>query len=137
MGRPTCLGSCGNWSVPISWNGGASDGRSRRSSSRRGARRRLGRRGTRLFRRISRESGVWVHPHALRHTFVTLCALRGVPSRIIQVLAGHASLNMVERYSHVVSREARDAAERIALDVAFPGDETEGYAAWRDAPTGA
>lgn len=91
---------------------------------------------TRLFRRISRESGVSVHPHALRHTFVTLCALRGVPSRVIQVLAGHASLNMVEHYSHVVSQEARNAAERITLDIAIPGDETEGYVAWRDAPTG-
>jgi len=89
----------------------------------------------RLFQRISRESGVSVHPHALRHSFVTLCALQGVPSRVIQTLAGHASLSMVEHYSHVVSREARDAAERIALDVRLPGDGPEGGVEWWDVPT--
>lgn len=89
----------------------------------------------RLFQRISRESGVWVHPHALRHSFVTLCALQGVPSRVIQTLAGHASLGMVEHYSHIVSREAQDAAERIALNVRLPGDASDDAVEWWDAPT--
>lgn len=70
----------------------------------------------RLFLRISRESGVRVHPHCLRHTYVTLCTHLGIPSRVIQLLSGHESLAMVEHYSHVFSREAQDAAERIVVD---------------------
>ncbi len=70
----------------------------------------------RLFLRISRESGVRVHPHCLRHTYVTLCTHLGIPSRVIQLLSGHESLAMIELYSHVFSREAQDAAERIVID---------------------
>jgi len=38
--------------------------------------------------------------HGLRHTFVTLGRLSGIPDLVIQALAGHKSSAMMEHYSH-------------------------------------
>jgi integrase len=39
--------------------------------------------------------------HSLRHTFITLGRLGGIPDPIIRALVGHKSASMTERYSHV------------------------------------
>jgi integrase len=39
--------------------------------------------------------------HSLRHTFVTLAELSGVPDVIIRALAGHKSVQVQQKYSHV------------------------------------
>ncbi|MCA9649547.1 MAG: site-specific integrase [Myxococcales bacterium] len=51
-------------------------------------------------------------PHQLRHTFCSHLAMRGVPAKAIQVLAGHAHLRTTERYMHLsdVAREQAIAA---------------------------
>lgn len=54
--------------------------------------------------------------HTLRHTFCTRLAMRGVPARSIQELAGHASITTTMRYMHVVPG-ATDVAI-AALDAA-------------------
>jgi integrase len=38
--------------------------------------------------------------HGLRHTFVTLARMAGIPDIAVQSLAGHASAKMMDRYSH-------------------------------------
>ncbi len=38
--------------------------------------------------------------HGMRHTFVTLARMAGIPDIIIQSLAGHKSAEMMNRYSH-------------------------------------
>ncbi len=39
--------------------------------------------------------------HSLRHTFITLSRLGGIPDFLVQRLAGHKSAQMMERYSHI------------------------------------
>lgn len=38
--------------------------------------------------------------HALRHTFCTRLAMRGIPVTIIQALAGHSDIRVTQRYMH-------------------------------------
>jgi integrase len=47
--------------------------------------------------------------HALRHTFCSHLAMRGVPARTIQQLAGHTNLTTTMRYMHLVPGAAEDA----------------------------
>lgn len=66
--------------------------------------------------------------HTLRHTFITRLAMAGAPSRSIQELAGHASINTTMRYMHMV-KGAADAA--IAL-LDAPERAPRGHEAARD-----
>jgi integrase len=43
----------------------------------------------------------FITPHSLRHTFITLAQITGVPDVIISALAGHKSLKTTAKYSHV------------------------------------
>lgn len=49
--------------------------------------------------------------HSLRHTFITLSRLGGLPDFLVQRLAGHKSAQMMERYSHVKNIIDYDAAQ--------------------------
>jgi site-specific recombinase XerD len=53
----------------------------------------------------------------LRHTYATILRQAGVPDRLSMDLLGHASLSMLQRYSHVESGEHRAAVERLVLDL--------------------
>jgi len=59
-----------------------------------------------------------VTPHVLRHTFASRLAMAGVDPRTIQELGGWASLDMVERYTHLSPTHKAEAVERIASN--FP-----------------
>jgi hypothetical protein len=52
--------------------------------------------------------------HALRHTFCSRLAARGVPATEIQRLAGHVSIKTTQRYMHV--SEDRLTAAVMVLD---------------------
>ena len=66
-----------------------------------------------IVRRAARRAGVKHEGvHVLRHTFCSHLAMRGVPARAIQELAGHESLMTTQRYMHL-SPAATDVA--IAL----------------------
>ena len=71
----------------------------------------------RLFRVASRMLGERVTPHMLRHTYATLLRQAGVPDRVAMDLLGHASLEILQRYSHVFDGEHRREAARLSLDL--------------------
>lgn len=70
-----------------------------------------------LFRTLSRESGIHVSPHMLRHTYATLLRQAGAPDRLLMELLGHTSVGMTYRYAHVFSHEVQAEAQRLKLDV--------------------
>ena len=53
--------------------------------------------------------------HSLRHTFVTRCALAGVPLPVVRAIVGHSTTAMTEHYAH-----SNLEAARAALARAFP-----------------
>jgi integrase len=60
--------------------------------------------------RLCRTAGVrrigW---HTLRHTFASHLVMHGVPIRHVQVLMGHASVEMTERYAHLAPSSLESA----------------------------
>jgi site-specific recombinase XerD len=53
--------------------------------------------------------------HILRHSFCSHLAMRGVPARSIQALAGHRNLTTTERYLHLSPRAIDDAIRLLEL----------------------
>lgn len=76
----------------------------------------------RAARRASIEkSGV----HMLRHTFCSHLAMRGVPARAIQELAGHQDLSTTQRYMHLSPAAIENAIRLLDGPVARFGDGVE------------
>jgi site-specific recombinase XerD len=55
-----------------------------------------------LFIKLSKKTGIRVHPHLLRHTFATLWLRNGGDSLMLQRLLGHTTLMMTNRYCQAV-----------------------------------
>jgi integrase len=51
--------------------------------------------------------------HDGRHTAGTLLIEQGVHARTVQEILGHSRITVTERYTHVASPMAQDAAERM------------------------
>ena len=51
--------------------------------------------------------------HALRHTFASHLAMRGVPLTAVQALLGHTSITTTMRYSHVAPSTLRSAIDLL------------------------
>ena len=75
--------------------------------------------------KVEREAGMpeTGRVHILRHTFCSHLAMRGVPARTIQELAGHANLSETERYMHLSPAAIEDGIR--ALDMRPRGDIVE------------
>ena len=60
--------------------------------------------------------------HSLRHTFISVCALHGVPISIVQSIVGHSSPRMTEEYAQVNDKDL----DRV-LDVfpSFDGNDND------------
>lgn len=63
----------------------------------------------------SKRAIVQVGFHSLRHTWVSLHAMRGTPQAIIQDTAGHANPAMTEHYTHVSIEAAQRAAAALEI----------------------
>lgn len=67
------------------------------------------------LRRMCEKAGVQtVAWHALRHTFATQLAMRGVPLTVMKELLGHSSITMTMRYSHVPAPALREAIDSLS-----------------------
>jgi site-specific recombinase XerD len=53
------------------------------------------------------------HWHDLRHTFCSRLTMRGVDIRTVQELAGHKSIVMTARYSHLAPAHLAGAVEKL------------------------
>ncbi len=68
----------------------------------------------RKFMNICERAGLGkVRIHDLRHTFCSHLAMKGVPIPTIQALAGHATIQMTMRYSHLLPGAAVKAMEGL------------------------
>lgn len=57
---------------------------------------------TKLNRILKRMKFRHIRVHDLRHTFATRCLQAGISLRVLQVILGHASIEMTEKYTHLV-----------------------------------
>ena len=60
----------------------------------------------------TQQKEIFLSCHSLRHTFVTLAQLSGIPDVIISALAGHKSLGTTRKYSHMPQVINFDEARR-------------------------
>lgn len=76
--------------------------------------------GYRMVRRVARRAGIChhVHPHALRHAFITAALDAGVPLRDVQEAASHADPRTTARYDRNRVSLDRHAAYSVATFVA-------------------
>lgn len=70
---------------------------------------------SKMFARDAKKAGVGGSIHKLRHTFCSHLVAAGVPLRVVQMLAGHSSITVTERYSHLTPASKLDAVKRMAL----------------------
>jgi integrase len=70
---------------------------------------------SKMFARDAAKAGVGGSIHKLRHTFCSHLVAAGVPLRVVQALAGHSSITVTERYSHLAPASKLDAVKRMAL----------------------
>lgn len=62
------------------------------------------------LRQVCRQLGMRVvRWHALRHTFASHLVTKGVPIRTVQILMGHSTVQMTERYSHLAPSALHEA----------------------------
>lgn len=73
----------------------------------------------RVFFRASRDLGVRITPHQLRHSYATFLRQAGVSDRVAMELLGHRSFAMLQRYSHVLDEEPAREATRLQLHIDF------------------
>ena len=71
-----------------------------------------------MFIKLSKRTGIRVHPHLLRHTFATMWLRNGGDGLMLQRLLGHTTLMMTNRYCQAVGcYDAIEAHKRYS-----PGD---------------
>ena len=70
---------------------------------------------TRAFSRTLSRAELSGSVHALRHTFCSQLVQAGIPLRTVQVLAGHSSVRITEKYAHLAPSSLRDAIVGLSL----------------------
>ncbi len=65
-----------------------------------------------LLHRLGERAGVDAHPHKFRHTFATNYLRNGGDLLTLQALLGHTSLEMVKRYTQIVSTDCAREHEK-------------------------
>jgi site-specific recombinase XerD len=61
-----------------------------------------------------------VHPHALRHAYVTIALENGVPIQDVRADVGHASIATTEHYDRGLRRRAASGADAVAAAIVGP-----------------
>ena len=64
--------------------------------------------------------------HDLRHTFASHLVLKGCSLKVVQLLLGHSSVSMTERYAHIADQQLMSAVDVLEGLGTAPKDEEEG-----------
>ena len=67
------------------------------------------------FKRALAKCGLQGTLHELRHTFISTLVMQGVPLRTVQILAGHSTVTVTEKYAHVAPDHLVDAVSGLRL----------------------
>lgn len=70
---------------------------------------------TRAFSRTLGRTGLDGSLHCLRHTYGSHLVMAGVPLRTVQVLMGHSTILVTERYAHLAPGHLQEATRGLAL----------------------
>jgi integrase len=70
---------------------------------------------TRAFSRTVGRVGLDGCLHSLRHTYCSHLVMAGVDLRTVQVLAGHSTITVTEKYAHLAPGHLQDATRGLAL----------------------
>ena len=70
---------------------------------------------SREFARDAEKVGIGGSLHTLRHTFISHLVMRGVPLRTVQVLAGHSTIAVTEKYAHLAPSHLKEAVGGLEL----------------------
>lgn len=70
---------------------------------------------SRAFLRDAARAGLDGGMHCLRHTYISHLVMAGIPLRTVQVLAGHSTIAVTERYAHLTPGYLQDAGRAISL----------------------
>jgi len=69
----------------------------------------------RWFQQMREKAGIEGTVHELRHTFISHLVMQGVPLRTVQVLAGHSTITVTEKYSHLAPDHMAAAVSGLAI----------------------
>lgn len=70
---------------------------------------------TKLDRLLKRKEFRHISVHDLRHTFATRCLQAGMSLRVVQIILGHSSIEITERYTHLVDDLDIEEMEKLQL----------------------
>jgi len=73
-----------------------------------------------LARACERAKVVDFHWHDLRHTFCSRLVMKGVPLRTVQLLAGHKTITVTERYAHLAPGHLQEAVALLDSTLSVP-----------------
>ena len=72
-----------------------------------------------VFYNISKDTGIHVHPHLLRHTFATSFIAGGGNLEFLRIILGHASYDITQRYLHIAAQCVISDIDIYRLDKCF------------------
>jgi len=70
---------------------------------------------TRAFSKDRDSAKLTGNLHDLRHTFISHLVMQGIPLRTVQVIAGHSTVAITEKYAHLAPDHMNDAVSRLEL----------------------
>ena len=69
-----------------------------------------------LLAKAFKDSDTHITMHSFRHTFISDGVNRGIPSEVMGAMAGHKSIQMTSRYTHIFEESKREAIKKLFIE---------------------